>query len=243
MSAPLGSTSASTDTYLVKQNTKIPRILKHDLLCLNNVRRFRRRLSRETRRLIDACISSHPLNDFSIVVWLTFIAAVPFLGYPLLFTFFSNLLVALLLASVVKPKPPSSFDRRLKSRIRFARGVSFPCIEVWMAAVTFIFIAVSRPTAGAIAGLSLLFIMLYSTRLFTLAWFNLQLLASAVLGLAGWAACDMLRHSLFKHKVDRDMQLVFAVLAVTAFFGYVAYLSESNATPLMALPKSECKLS
>ncbi len=241
MSAPLGASSSSTDTYLVKQNTRIPRFLKHDLLCLNHVRRFRRKLSRETRSLIDACISNHPLNDFSIVVWLTFVAAVPFLGYRLLFTFFANLLVALLLSSIVRSKSPSSFDRRLKSRLRNSKGITFPCVEIWMAAVTFIFIAVSRPSLVAVAGLALLFAALYATRLFTLAWFNLQLLASAVLGVAGWAACEMISHGLFKRKIDRDMQLVFSVVVVTCFFGYVAYLSESNATPLMALPKSECE--
>ena len=241
MSVPLGSSLAATDTYLVKQNTRIPRFLKHDLLCLNQVRRFRRRLSSETRRLIDSCISSHPLNDFSVVVWLIFTSAVPFLGYPLLFTFFANLLVALLLSGSVISKAPSAFDRRLKSRIRFVRGVSFPCVEIWMAAVTFTSIAASRPSFVSILGLLLLFAALYASRLVTLAWFNLQLLASTLLGLAGWALCDMVRHSVFKRKIDRDMQLVFAVVAVTAFLGYVAYLSESNATPLMALPKSECK--
>jgi hypothetical protein len=186
-------------------------------------------------------MGSHPLHDFSVVVWLTFAAALPFLGYPLLFSFFANLFFALLLSSVVRSKSPSAFDRRLRSRVRMVHGATFPCVEIWLAVVTFLQIACSRPTVGAIAGLTLLFLAVYATRLFTLAWFNLQLAASSVLGLAGWAACEMARESIFRKKIGKDMQLVFGAIVVTVFIGYVAYLAESNATPLMALPKSECK--
>lgn len=239
MRRSLGGVSG-TDTLLVKQNTRIPPYVRTDLMFLNKIRRSKRRMPRQLRKLLQRLVSENPLNDLSVLVWLMFLAALPFRGFPLLFTFFANYFMALILGMLISSRRPWQLDRRLKPQVRVS-GSAFPCLELWLAAVTFLSIGTAYPSPASVLGLLALFCLLLYTRLATLAYFTVQLLGSCLLGCAGWAACEVLKATVLRNGVHRQVILVGAILTVMAFLGHVAYLAERNQSAVLAVPKAECE--
>ena len=236
--AAVRRTPHRNDTNNRRPQVLLPReLLRWELDALFKVQRWRQRL--RVHSALDRLVSSHPLHDFSVVVWIVLGVGLPFVGYPLLWRFVIAFFVCMVGAAVVRARTPGELDPRIAPLGQVSPNGS-PVVEVVLAVVVFGSVAAGADV-GVAATLAVVFCVLVGLKVYSTTYFLHQLAASAALGGALlWIAFSVERN-YFARRMSNGLKLGFGFLGALMFLGFIAYKIENNDAPVGRVSKRECE--
>ena len=215
-------------------------LLRSELRVLNVIRIYRRRL--RGRKFFFFITGATFFQDFSLMVWLLALLALPSCQFQMVWTFTSNLALALIAGFLTRANAPGHYDKRLRTAKRISPS-PLPCLELWLMTSLHwhLCLTCGVPWYGILTGFTI-FVILLLSRILSLAYFMYQLAASMVGGTVGYFLVRSIASLLFKKEPHIQTQLIISICVFVVFVGYLAYKAERNETAIMGVPRKECKL-